>query len=325
MEPGITVAQQGLSARELLRDDREWVVCYRCRKKHPLRGNCADADYLDFHARHQPSQGCIVARVGPVAMEEMVRRAERRKRRLRHAVADFLHNASVLEAWGSLNLMSIANFGLSNSATAGWSSQWVQNVSSPLYLDYQLDLNITTWTGTPANNDALYFFIVGRNALVVTISSASVTAGAVYSNNGVNFTVLTTISSATTLYMQGNGVPQASGTLTQVSGTGPTTITFSSWTPVLPKNTAGNTVSSSSTSDATLTFLTIASNPTGFYPIKVIPYQASGDITNPGPFGCAQAYNGNLPQYLWWAAINYSGQTCTPAFITTQGIYNTVA
>lgn len=60
-----------------------------------------------------------------------------------------------------------------------------------------------------------------------TVSSASATAGATYTNNGATFTVIYTIASATTLIVSGTGAPGASGTLTKASGTGDSTITFS--------------------------------------------------------------------------------------------------
>lgn len=75
--------------------------------------------------------------------------------------------------------------------------------------------------------------IVGPTALAVeyvysfTVSSANATAGATYTNNGVTFTVESTIASATTLVAYASGIPTASGTLTKVSGTGDSTITFS--------------------------------------------------------------------------------------------------
>lgn len=62
---------------------------------------------------------------------------------------------------------------------------------------------------------------------VFTVSSANATIGAIYHNNGNNFTVLSTISGATTLYCSGTANPSVSGTLTKTSGTGDSTITFS--------------------------------------------------------------------------------------------------
>lgn len=64
-----------------------------------------------------------------------------------------------------------------------------------------------------------------------TVSSASATAGAVYTSaGGQSFTVASTIASQTTLVTSGNVVPSASsGTLTKVSGTGDATITYSAF------------------------------------------------------------------------------------------------
>lgn len=62
-----------------------------------------------------------------------------------------------------------------------------------------------------------------------TISSSSVTSGAIYQVNGVRFTVLATISPGTILSTAGpgNALTATSGILTKVSGTGPSTINFS--------------------------------------------------------------------------------------------------
>lgn len=63
----------------------------------------------------------------------------------------------------------------------------------------------------------------------VTCSSANATTGATYTNNGVTFTVVSTIASGTTLLLTGDGIPSTSGTLTKASGTGDATITFSAF------------------------------------------------------------------------------------------------
>ena len=321
-------AGDGFGARDLLKADREWVACFTCRRKHPLRGNCADLDYRDFAARHPLNRGCVVTRISPEYLERRSRRAEARKRQQQVATQDFLHNASVLEAFGAATPLDLTGFttasGLASSATAGWSSMYVANVPG-LYLDYAAELFITTLTGTPANNLALNVYTAGVNATKFTVTSANATIGATYTNNGATFTVLSTIAAGTTLYLLGNGAPTASGTLTKATGTGDATITFSAFVPVAPQNTAGTALPTSATTSATVTFLTVASNPTGFKQIATFPYVTSGDIVNPGAFNCAQAYCGNLPQYLWWPVINYTGQTAKPTFFTVVPIYTTVA
>ena len=66
---------------------------------------------------------------------------------------------------------------------------------------------------------------------VFTVSSANATAGAVYqASNGNTYTVTTTISGGLTLTTTANGLPPVSGNLTKLSGTGDTTIVFSSYT-----------------------------------------------------------------------------------------------
>lgn len=60
-----------------------------------------------------------------------------------------------------------------------------------------------------------------------TIASGSATIGATYTNNGVTFTVYATVASSTQIYLSGNAPPTASGTLTNASGTGDATLTFS--------------------------------------------------------------------------------------------------
>lgn len=58
------------------------------------------------------------------------------------------------------------------------------------------------------------------------ITQGSATAGATYTNNGVTYTVKSTVASGTLVYMTGASAPQASGTLTKSGGTGDTTLTF---------------------------------------------------------------------------------------------------
>lgn len=68
---------------------------------------------------------------------------------------------------------------------------------------------------------------------VFTITSGSATVGATYTNNSVTFTVYATVSSLTQVIMSGSSAPSASGTLTKSTGTGDSTITFSSFRSVL--------------------------------------------------------------------------------------------
>lgn len=90
----------------------------------------------------------------------------------------------------------------------------------------------TAWGGALPQFSSGYIF---------TVTSANATAGAVYSNNGANFTIGTTIAAGTVLYGVSNaGAPLSSGTLTKVSGTGDATITFSAMSPMSTKTWQAN-------------------------------------------------------------------------------------
>ena len=120
-----------------------------------------------------------------------------------------------------------------NAATAGANS----NITSLTGLTTPL----TTQQGGTGVNSALGFLGLGGGTMSVGIispqadlfvtSSCNATAGATYTNNGSTFTVVTTVSSSTSLQTTGGaGAPAASGTLTKASGTGDSTIAFSSFT-----------------------------------------------------------------------------------------------
>lgn len=60
-------------------------------------------------------------------------------------------------------------------------------------------------------------------------SGANATINATYTNNGVTFTVISTVASSNVVYCWGNSAPTASGTLTKATGTGDSSITFSGY------------------------------------------------------------------------------------------------
>lgn len=80
--------------------------------------------------------------------------------------------------------------------------------------------SVSLKSGTSATQNEIFAF---------TVSSASATVGATYTNNSTTFTVYATVSSSTLIYLSGSGNPTASGTLTKTGGTGDSTITFSSF------------------------------------------------------------------------------------------------
>jgi hypothetical protein len=254
----------GFGVRDLLRDDREWVVCFQCRKKHPLRGNNARQDYLDFAERHPYSRGCVSVRLGPDAMRAALVRDQAMRKAGQKAVRRITDNASVLEAYQTGQTLDLTAIGIATSVTAGWCSNWIDN-SSNLYLD------ILFW----------------------------------YYSQAVN----------TAASSQKEHVLFAPGSFASTD---------------LPTNTAGNAVTNSSTTSATLTFLDYTANDTGFPLVRRVPYITTNKAIQSGLFGIAKAHDAGCPLFTWLALINAAGPTIgtgggTPTKIAYRGIYNTVA
>ncbi len=239
-------SEGGFNARELLRNDAEWVACMTCRLKHRLAPSSPDQDYDDFAEKHKPERGCIVFRLGPEYLERRARAAERRKKALRLAVRDFLHNSNVKESFQAEQTLDLTAYGIASSVTAGWCSAWIDN-SANLYLD-----------------------------ILFTYLSAAVNTGA--SSQKAHY-----------LYSAGSW---ASGEL--------------------PSNTAGNTVTNSASTSATLTYLDITANPVGFPLIKVVPYITTNKVLSGGGLiGTAKAHDGWCPPFSWLGVVNAAGPTST--------------
>jgi hypothetical protein len=119
-----------------------------------------------------------------------------------------------LPAWGQVNLGSTAAVtGKLPAANVTFVPPTVQFFAS---------------TGSPTG----YFFNCN--------SGTTASAGATYTNNGVTFTVISSVTSDVKLWTTSSGAPTSSGTLTKTSGTGIASITFTSEVPlanyVLPTN-----------------------------------------------------------------------------------------
>lgn len=83
---------------------------------------------------------------------------------------------------------------------------------------YEVDRIFSTGTSATFRPDYMFF-----------TASCNATTGATYTNNGVTFTVYQTVAGSAIVIANGNSAPTTSGVLTKTSGTGDTTITFSSW------------------------------------------------------------------------------------------------
>jgi pimeloyl-ACP methyl ester carboxylesterase len=88
--------------------------------------------------------------------------------------------------------------------------------------------NYSRYSGVVPGGSGVLSYVHSSVTFVVTAATA--TKGDVYSNNSKQFVVSESIDGALALTCSSNGAPQASGTLTRVSGSGDATITFSSFT-----------------------------------------------------------------------------------------------
>lgn len=88
-----------------------------------------------------------------------------------------------------------------------------------------------------------------------TVTPANAGLGSTFTNNGQTFTVvaaITAISGATVLYATGTGAPAASGTLTKASGSGSSTIAFSSAVAVSSIDSLANNASANYVNPGTI-------------------------------------------------------------------------
>jgi hypothetical protein len=168
-----------------------------------------------------------------------------------HAVAGVANFASAglnISLFGSKILSATKAATAATGILIGYSTAFnISNGLAPLNLGTAANYIILTESGisttagsaitgniavSPIASTAITGFGLVANVTTATFttSTANATAGAVYSNNGFDFTVTTTLVAGTTLVTSGvAGAPTASGTLTKVSGTGDATITYSSF------------------------------------------------------------------------------------------------
>lgn len=134
-----------------------------------------------------------------------------------------IHTTSSQTITSKGNTFSNTDINTSNLVTLWTAGEWIEFQSDGSnWFAYHVAETPRINSGAPV--------ITATSAYTFTITSSSVTLGAVYSNNGQTFTCTVTIASQTTLTCYGTGTPLTSGTLTLVSGTGPATIAFSART-----------------------------------------------------------------------------------------------
>ncbi len=160
--------------------------------------------------------------------------------------------------YGGTGINSSSSTGAAQVASGTW-SVGALNLASSSYVTGNLPVtnldsgtaasSSTFWRGdgtwaapVPIIYSPMMVVLVGSSSgtyytpYAFNVTSANATSGATYTNNSCTFTVYSTVSSATILYTNPTSScsPSSSGTLTKASGTGDSTITFSSF--IQPNN-----------------------------------------------------------------------------------------
>lgn len=141
-------------------------------------------------------------------------------------------STSAISASGAINMNSNQINNLANGTASGDAVNYSQLSAISTGLIWQNSINDPDLVddsqisppGSPVYS--ITYIISGITTYTFTVIAANATAGAVYTDGTYNYKVQTTIVSGTTLVATGNGTPSGS-TLTKVSGTGDSSITFS--------------------------------------------------------------------------------------------------
>lgn len=199
LDPAL-LPHQPQSLRPFVRGERHWVVCNSCRLRHAFYGDSPEhvrQQFLDFSERHPKSAGCHVLIYDPDDIRRVTERAQRRRRAKRLSVLDFHHNADVKLAFGTETALDLTSFNsLASSATAGWSSHYIDN-SSNLYVEVMFgSIKIAAVNTAPGSDKCFYPFVVcSNNTTDLPCSGAS--SGNTVANSSTTSATLTFPSVAT--------------------------------------------------------------------------------------------------------------------------------
>lgn len=155
------------------------AFCMTCRKKHRIAAVSAqhfmDA-YSDWCEKHQQKRGCVtgVRSTGKDGIEA------------------FGDNADVKEAMQTEQSMTVTNLhSLASSATAGWTSTFVDN-SSNLYLDSLVSVHLTAVNTAPGSDKNIYVFAYGSTDGAI-FTSTGTSGGTVGSEGALTFPSISTL------------------------------------------------------------------------------------------------------------------------------------
>jgi len=136
------------------------------------------------------------------------------------------HNGTSLTQVYTINTTSSQTITYNGVANASGAIALYTNSEIFIFTSNGANWVVSEHVATTSEAVSTALFISSTSAYTFTITSATVVAGDVYTNNSQSF-VVTSSGTVTSMPTSGTGAPAASGTLTRTSGTGPATLTFS--------------------------------------------------------------------------------------------------
>lgn len=143
---------------------RQMAFCHSCKLHHAAPENTYEAaEFVARHSRHH------------VEVVDLVKRVDNGEYMLptRLASLGYAGNASVKESFGTATAFTKTNANLTNSATAGWMSNAIDN-SSNLYMNALVTIELAAVNTAPANSKAVFLYAYG---LIDTAGSAYTSTG----------------------------------------------------------------------------------------------------------------------------------------------------
>lgn len=150
-----------------------YVVCHQCEKKHKApKGSFEAEEFISRHPLH-PTQLLTdeeTAYVVQVERNSITTLADVKEGcdnlfgskgdRPGSAILEYADNSSIKEAMGGATGFDLTSANLTNSATAGWVSNYVPNDTN-LYRDAQVMADFGNVNTAPASNSAIYLYAYG--------------------------------------------------------------------------------------------------------------------------------------------------------------------
>lgn len=157
-----------------------YAVCHTCKLKHVAKpGTGEAAEFFARHADHKTDliePDPVLAKLRRLFSVDTFRRIGDIYTMDRMGYAGYRENASVKQAFGTATAFTKTNANLTNSATAGWQSNAIDN-SSNLYIDALVSWELAAVNTAPGSMVAIFCYAFGLIEGSVYTSTGDATPG----------------------------------------------------------------------------------------------------------------------------------------------------